>query len=71
MLSRAASSVPQLIQAEAGLTTERRSGTRAATTFRKLPSARPGANAKAATASSIPSPIGAGGAAVEAVRRFA
>ncbi len=34
----------------AGCTTERRSGTRAATTFRKLPSARPGTNASAARA---------------------
>src|SRR5579875_2090326 len=33
---------PQRMQAEPGRTTERRSGTRAATTPRKLPSARPG-----------------------------
>jgi len=40
----------QLMQAEGGLTIERLSGTRATTTFRKLPIARPGANAKAAIA---------------------
>src|SRR6266480_7830899 len=44
-LSRHASSVPQLMQADAGRTTERRSGTRAATTFKKLPSASAGQNA--------------------------
>jgi hypothetical protein len=38
------------MQAERGLITERRSGTRAATTFRKLPTASPGARAKAASA---------------------
>ena len=37
-----ASSCPQLMQAEPGATIERLSGTRAATTFRKLPIARPG-----------------------------
>src|SRR5215217_4806068 len=58
-LSRAASCMPQLIQADAGFTTDRRSGTRAATTFRKLPSASPGAKANAATATSIRSLIGA------------
>src|SRR6187402_671545 len=36
------------MQAEGGRTIERRSGTRAATTFRKLPSARAGAKTKAA-----------------------
>ena len=40
--------VSQDMQAEAGRTIERRSGTRAATTFRKLPSASPGAKATAA-----------------------
>ena len=44
-LSYHASSVPQLMQAEAGRTTERRKGTRAATTFRKLPSASAGQKA--------------------------
>src|ERR687887_545768 len=37
------------MHAEPGLTTERRKGTRAATTFRKLPTARPGRSEKAAT----------------------
>jgi hypothetical protein len=36
------------MQADGGPTIERRSGTRAATTFRKLPKARAGANTKAA-----------------------
>jgi hypothetical protein len=36
------------MQADGGETIERRSGTRAATTFRKLPRARAGANTKAA-----------------------
>ena len=43
MLSRQPISWPQLMHAEPGETSERRSGTRAATTFMKLPSARPGA----------------------------
>jgi hypothetical protein len=59
MLSRAAISVPQLMQAEAGFTTERCSGTRAATTFRKLPSASPGAKANAAMATSTPPALSA------------
>jgi hypothetical protein len=42
------------MHADGGDTIERRSGTRAATTFRKLPSARPGARAAAASASSTP-----------------
>ena len=50
MLSYQTSSWPHVMQAEAGLTIDRRSGTRATTTFRKLPIARPGANAKAAIA---------------------
>ena len=53
MLSYQASSCPQLMQAEPGLTIERCSGTRAATTFRKLPIARPGANAAVARAKDI------------------
>jgi hypothetical protein len=38
------------MQADGGRTIERRSGTRAATTFRNEPSARPGAKASAARA---------------------
>src|SRR5919201_6684382 len=49
-LSRTASVVPQDMQAEAGRTIERRRGTRAATTFRKLPRARPGKKATRASA---------------------
>jgi len=52
-LSYHAISCPQSMQAEPGLTRERRSGTRAATTFRKEPRARPGARASAA----IPIPL--------------
>src|SRR5215831_12543994 len=51
-LSYQASSFPQLMQAERGWTTERRSGTRAATTFTKLPSARAGQNASTPRATS-------------------
>src|SRR5205085_5229024 len=40
------------MQADPGRTTERRSGTRAATTFRKLPTASPGAKKTAARAMS-------------------
>src|SRR5438093_1238173 len=47
-LSYQASSLPQLIQADAGLTSDRFSGTRAATTFRNEPKASPGASARAA-----------------------
>src|SRR5437588_3359300 len=53
-LSRAASRVPHDMQAEAGRTIERRSGTRAATTFRKLPRARPGKKATRASAIALP-----------------
>src|SRR5207249_10405138 len=52
MLSRARISWPHDMQAEGGRTMERRSGTRAATTFRKLPSASPGAKTTAARAKS-------------------
>src|SRR5579864_5851792 len=45
-----ASSWPHDMHAEPGLTIERRSGTRAATTFRNEPSARPGASASIAKA---------------------
>ena len=45
-------------QAERGRTSERPSGRRAATTFRKLPSASAGAKTKTARAASIPPPIG-------------
>jgi hypothetical protein len=46
------------MQAEAGFTTDRRSGTRAATTLRKLPSARPGASEKRAATASTKRVIG-------------
>src|SRR4051794_36381104 len=52
MLSYHASSLAQLMQADGGLTIERFRGTRAATTFRKLPSASPEASAMAASATS-------------------
>ena len=52
-LSYHASGVAQAMQADPGLTTERRSGIRAARTFRKLPNARPGRSAMAASVSSI------------------
>ena len=51
MLSYHASGVPHAMHAEPGLTSERRSGMRAATTFRKLPNARPGRSAMVAKAS--------------------
>src|SRR6478672_11502262 len=47
-LSYHAISCPHAMHAEPGLTSERFSGTRAATTFRNEPSARPGASASAA-----------------------
>src|SRR5215210_1112417 len=53
MLSYHASGVAQAMQAEPGWTTDRRSGTRAATTFRKLPRAKPGTSETAATATFI------------------
>src|SRR6266511_6442469 len=43
------------MHAEGGWTIERRSGTRAATTFKKLPRASPGAKKKAAIAASTDS----------------
>src|SRR5918995_2015536 len=49
-LSYQAIGAAQLMQAEPGCTIERCRGTRAARTLRKLPSARPGANATAASA---------------------
>src|SRR5262245_40907237 len=52
-LSYQAIGVSQLMHAEPGETSDRRSGTRAATTFRKLPTARPGQNAIAAIAAVI------------------
>src|ERR1700693_2932335 len=52
-LSYQATSCPQSRQAEPGLTSDRRKGTRAATTFRKLPRARPGKRAIAARAIEI------------------
>jgi hypothetical protein len=51
-LSYHAISVPQLMHADAGRTSDRPSGRRAATTFKKLPTARAGAKAKAARATS-------------------
>src|SRR5690349_8688036 len=51
-LSYQAISAPQAMQAEGGETTDRRSGTRAATTFRNEPSAWPGARARAASPTS-------------------
>ena len=47
-LSYHAISCPQAMHADAGLTSDRLSGTRAATTFRKEPNASPGAKASAA-----------------------
>src|SRR6266849_6004944 len=47
-LSYHAISSPQSMHAEPGLTSDRRSGTRAATTFRNEPRAKPGARASAA-----------------------
>src|SRR5215210_6426107 len=44
MLSRQAIGVPHSMHADAGETIDARRGTRAATTFRKLPSASPGAS---------------------------
>src|SRR5262245_44021109 len=49
-LSYQRSSCPHAMHAEGGCTIERFNGTRAATTFRKLPSASPGAKAIAAKA---------------------
>ncbi len=54
MLSRLRISVPQCMHADRGETIDRPSGTRAATTFRKLPTASPGANATAASAKFTP-----------------
>ena len=53
MLSYHARLVSQLGHAEPGETIERRSGIRAATTFRKLPTARPGARTTAANSTFI------------------
>ena len=49
-MSRHESSVPQLMQADGGETTERFSGTRAATTFRNDPMASAGKKASPAAA---------------------
>ena len=54
MLSRALISAPQSVQLERGLETDCRSGTRAATTLTKLPKARAGGNARAASARFTP-----------------
>ncbi len=50
MLSRQRISLSQLPQDEGGLRSDRPAGTRAATTFRKLPSASDGARTKTAAA---------------------
>jgi hypothetical protein len=50
MLSRHRISVSQLPHDDGGRRIERRAGTRATTTFRKLPSASAGARTKAAAA---------------------
>src|SRR3989442_9386845 len=52
MLSYQAICFPRLMHADPGWTIERFSGTRAATTFRKLPTASPGTRKMAATAAS-------------------
>jgi hypothetical protein len=54
MLSRQRISVPQLPQEEGGRKSERRAGTRTATTLRKLPSASAGARTRAVAATLIP-----------------
>src|SRR5215217_1177334 len=56
MLSYHAIGASHDIQAERPVTTDRRSGTRAATTFRKLPSASPGMKTIAAATPSISRP---------------
>ena len=60
-----ASSWPQLMQAEPGLTIERLRGTRAATTFRKLPIASAGTKTTAESATFIGDPIGTDRLALE------
>ena len=62
MLSYQAIGAEQDMQAEPGRTSERLSGTRAATTFKKLPTARPGASASAAKAGFIPRVLSASAA---------
>src|SRR6185312_16129152 len=54
MLSYQRSGASQLMQAEPGCTTERRRGTRAATTPRKLPIASPGTKTRGRTKSTFP-----------------
>src|SRR5215469_2333037 len=56
------SSCPHDMHADAGVTIDRRSGTRAATTLRNEPSASPGANAMAATVMRQPAGLFAVGA---------
>src|SRR3954463_16048514 len=53
MLSRGAIGVPHPMHAEPGLDTDCRSGTRAATTFTKLPNASAGVKTRAARATFI------------------
>jgi hypothetical protein len=50
MLSYQTIRVPHAMHADGGATIDRRSGTRAATTLRKLPSANPGASEMRAAA---------------------
>lgn len=57
MLSRQRISLSQLPQDEGGLRSDRPAGTRAATTFRKLPSASDGARTKTAAAFTAYSPV--------------
>src|SRR3954452_1492431 len=68
MLSYHASGVSHAMHADPGCTTERRSGTRAATTLRKLPSASPGTKAIAASAVPTITPIGWARSALEGER---
>ena len=70
MLSYHAMGAEQVMHAERGRRSERLSGTRAATTLRKLPIARPGAKASAARAGFIPRSIGAFRAEVDPADLF-
>src|ERR1700741_1696255 len=70
MLSYHAMLVSQLGQAEPGETIERWRGIRAATTFRKLPTARPGARTTAANSTFIRSALRRAGSGCERVPLF-
>src|SRR5438034_722204 len=65
ILSRLRISAPQCGQADRGVETDRPSGSRDATTFRKLPTASAGAKTTAATARFTLLPIGSGGAGLK------